>query len=1665
MTPDTSVAITALPPALLDVLVHGARFTQHVRPGEARVVFVRYDPTARAFLVHSREADAAECASQAAPLQRMALDELTDIFVGKQQPQLHMAEERCLSLRSARISLDLEAEAAAVVDAWVEALQALLMAQGQRVLLQDEDEVIDADAALRCMEAGEPFTLLTLAADGCVTPLPVRLCYRPGPAESPMGHLTYGDEALPLHTLSDVFLGPQSAAFTALPDGPPTAEAASRCCMSLLFEAVQLDLIAPSEPQLNRWLAGINALLTRAGRSTVVEDAEVGRANGARSIEGAGDDEAAKGAECVERMRLGSVFSRFVLVDGGVVVERPLLRYEANDGGLGALVAPAAERMALASLTDVFVGQQTRTFALAPAAARSAALCFSLLSADAVWDLAADDEDTLSAWLSGIHHVLTSTGAQLEDTLEDAQQHEGEAAAADTPAVQPPQDAASPALDRAAEPPKPQCAAVRPSFSVVPTAAARSSSSLSASSTAAVVLLERGEWFDLLQPAGGLVQRAFVFLNPRASRMGCLYWTGASDSRDERVGQSLALHTLSDVLVGAKAAAAASAASWPSGGGHSADGCLSLLSKRERSSMHLRAAGGESVVKAWVRSIRSVLQHGGATVHAKDAQKQPLRQQPQPASAPEAASVSLATTGSDPAQPPPPSPPSPPSVPPTAAAAAAGAAVGWSLPVELRALLSPLFAPCTMSLISGDAMYPVSLCLSALDSCPLLTYRHLSPALSSSKPRRLTVRRITDLYLGFSAPSLSASAWARGGQLRAAAVWSVVTRRACWDLAAAGEDDRAAWVHALRSLILALTRKRVVEEKDDGDTDADADAGAAGPTAATRRVSFAPASAPISGAAALAALTSGLCFTLYQQVDGLTFKQPIVLFYRQRRAQGRLEDVLYWCDDAPTVDRSAPPTSPSAALPIDRISDVYLGKQTPLLSSASARAAQDEHCMALLAPAAATLELEALRTAPTACATLLAAITFICADAGRRMEEEHGRSGHTGASAAELAMLRRKAGTGASHKRFSLGPAVQSAAANRRMSVLSSSRLSMLAAQEDDPFALPTGAQLSALLQVGGEARLRGWSADVAAMAGVLSMMEDGRMFTGYTADSRGRFHQCALLLFLSPTPPCLQWCPYGMKQCHANASLPLSSLSALHLGKRTAALSSPLARSAVEERCLALQGSERALDVECKDERVLLAFLIGIDALLRRTGRSLQPEAGDPRRLLVVAALPEPPRPPPTPVVEAPLLSAPPRPSLRTCGLSFDLVSPASTTASAVTTLTSATPPSPSASLRRPVVVWSRGESLYWTEPTAPLQPVASAALPLRAIRDIYCGKTTAAMRCAELSSVADERCVSLVARACELNLVAAAASAARTFVAELMGLLQDSGKRVCDTQSGRSKAAAASPPPLPDRPTHARSARPAQGDCPSPRTALNAGGVGGGRISNKENRARQSSARRLSVLSSSTAAPLRVSLLRASLGQSCAEAMAQGRLFQLYTAEAAAGADGSVLRRLVHVSYHAASESLRLTAAQSPASYSSSVPLRALTEVVMGKQTALFTSAACSAVDRKRAVCLCMAAAGEQGEGTARPTQRQLHLEAESAAALSSWLFGLQALLSAQGKTVVHEAPAAAPGADEAGARKVDASSRRFSIVNRPPVPSRKPTRARLQQPPPTLGQAKRA
>jgi len=264
-----------------------------------------------------------------------------------------------------------------------------------------------------------------------------------------------------------------------------------------------------------------------------------------------------------------------------------------------------------------------------------------------------------------------------------------------------------------------------------------------------------------------------------------------------------------------------------------------------------------------------------------------------------------------------------------------------------------------------------------------------------------------------------------------------------------------------------------------------------------------------------------------------------------------------------------------------------------------------------------------------------------------------------------------------------------------------------------------------------------------------------------------------------------------------------------------------------------------------------------------------------------------------------------------------------------------------------------------------------------------------TAVMRQAGVSGEADDRCVSVVGRSCELNVVGRSGREMRVVVEELMSLLKEMGKVVQD--EGKKAAAAADktavgapgapPPPPPPSPLKANPLTASNASLspppPPPPPAAKPPAVPSRppttNTANKENHSQpqpgRTHSRRLSILPPpaqqrlpNTAQQLcedvnnrRASLLRVSPHQSIAM-MKDGRRFTAYTLQPATQ---QISRRLVSIFYQPATHSLYQsvpgTRTQSAAA---AFPLAQLVEVCLGRQTSVLK--AVDGLDRTRCIGL---------------------------------------------------------------------------------------------------------
>ena len=432
------------------------------------------------------------------------------------------------------------------------------------------------------------------------------------------------------------------------------------------------------------------------------------------------------------------------------------------------------------------------------------------------------------------------------------------------------------------------------------------------------------------------------------------------------------------------------------------------------------------------------------------------------------------------------------------------------------------------------------------------------------------------------------------------------------------------------------------------------------------------------------------------------------------------------------------------------------------MQHATAKAAVDARCVSLVGTNL-ELNLEAGAEADVDC--LLTAVQFVCADGGRSINEATAPVAASTVSG-DLSLLLKKAGS----KRFSLGPARLTSIDNHRLSTLPT-RASMIACQESEDWILPSNLTLGhfhqpALLVTFYHALLSHAAANQA-IESVLAMAREGRIFTGYTADSRGRWHASTLTLFIDADTSSLCWCPFGtIKQTHENQRITFQKLSEIYLGKQSAALRCVLAAGANPIRCLSIVAGERGIDIEARNERTMLGFLFAIFVSLQRQGKTFVP--GTAKHRVRVVAMPKPSTAPPPP---------PPKPVQANTGIEVEVVQLMED----------------GRTIRLvpcKLIHSQQSGSLEAFSVNPPRSIVASIAL--NTIRDIYCGKGTRLFSHESNVNIKDDRCLAFVAKqTAAMELVLKDRNAVNSLVDAAMKSLTSAGKTVFDSP----------PPPLPPR------------------------------------------------------------------------------------------------------------------------------------------------------------------------------------------------------------------------------------------------------------------------
>lgn len=255
------------------------------------------------------------------------------------------------------------------------------------------------------------------------------------------------EQCLPVTTLTDIFVGKQQMIWqSAICLG--TNE---DCCISLLGKNKELHAEAPTVNEIQDWMSGLNHILTHgdAGRVQLVGKENVKAGNGRNfsrrtfsvlPSKRTGFDPVLpyekKATEAVQVMTLGLDFMAYFGNEHTTKVKKIHLFYNAKDSIYGTLfwcspgsrVLNEACCLPLHTLCDVYVGIQQPIFKSRAAAKAREECCFSLLGQNKALYLEGPSQAEVNTWLSGIKHVLTEGGQEVEvDELKQVKTREGKA--------------------------------------------------------------------------------------------------------------------------------------------------------------------------------------------------------------------------------------------------------------------------------------------------------------------------------------------------------------------------------------------------------------------------------------------------------------------------------------------------------------------------------------------------------------------------------------------------------------------------------------------------------------------------------------------------------------------------------------------------------------------------------------------------------------------------------------------------------------------------------------------------------------------------------------------------------------------------------------------------------------------------------------------------------------------------------------------------------------------------------------------------------------------------------------------------------------------------------------------------------------------------------------
>lgn len=389
---------------------------------------------------------------------------------------------------------------------------------------------------------------------------------------------------LPLSEVTDIFLGKQ----TAVLENEAAQNAPEDRCFSIITPRTSLHLSGESGEQVTAWLYSLDTVLSSSGKKFVLDaDAMQDETNEpqprrftvvnqstavlprskvpVQQTESAAVKEMTNGCDLVSYENASNP------------IRRPLFFfYQPAVGKYGSIfwcergerVESPSNCIPLHTVTDVFIGKQTKIFETEFAKHAVENRCFSIIGAEDIINVEAPTPSIVSTWLAGVKHILESAGLAMQ--------------------LKEQKDTYTPGFST-------RRFSVMMGLSSLPQLTANKVIQMMVQGTEVITYTKSGDKV--------VATMSTIFYERKGNLLGSIYWCAAG-KREKIATNSLPLHRLrtifltkqTDVLLSAEAADAPE------------DSCFALVGKKE--SLHVNC-GDARVLKDWITGINHVLTNAG----------------------------------------------------------------------------------------------------------------------------------------------------------------------------------------------------------------------------------------------------------------------------------------------------------------------------------------------------------------------------------------------------------------------------------------------------------------------------------------------------------------------------------------------------------------------------------------------------------------------------------------------------------------------------------------------------------------------------------------------------------------------------------------------------------------------------------------------------------------------------------------------------------------------------------------------------------------------------------------------------------------------------------------------------------------------------------------------